>query len=169
MISQQELDEIVYQELKTFNLSIGWIDPDTCDDYEDYESNDDLTCFEVSDMMCTRIERDTCLDDKSLDLDCNIVLYVEEHEPYEDWVNFQHEFKLPNIRCLKDAKTFTECFKKSVLSSYNRMRLEALRDKIRLPSDLSEEQLESMLTANCVDIRFYLDSWNTEVLNIKQP
>ena len=167
MISQQELDEIVYQELETFNLSIGWVDPDTCDTYDEYESNDDLIHFEISDAMCTRIERDTCLDDKSLNLDCNIVLYVEEHEPYEAWINFQHEFKLPNIYCLKDVKTFTESFKKSVLCSYNRMRLDGLRDKIRLPDGLTEEQLESMLSANYVDIRFYLYGWGAEVLNIK--
>lgn len=167
MISQQELDEIVYQELKSFNLSVGWIDPDFCDIYEEYDSNDDLLHFEISNYMCSKIEKDTCLDDKSLDLDCNIVLYVEEHEPYEDWVNFSHEFKLPSIHCLRDVETFTECFKEAVICSYNRIRLERLRDKISLPHELSEEQLKSMLVANYVDIRFYLDGQDSKILDIK--
>lgn len=167
MISQKELDEIVYQELKAFNLSIGWIDPDTCENYEEYESNDDLTYFEISDAMCTSIEGDTCLDDKSVNLWQSIILYVEEYEPYEDWVNFSHEFKLPSLHCLEDVETFTECFKKSIVCSYNRMRLDGLREKIRLPDGLTEEQLESMMAASYVDIRFYLDGWGTEVLNIK--
>ena len=47
------------------------------------------------------------------------------------------------------------------------MRLDGLRDKIRLPDGLTEEQLESMLSANYVDIRFYLYGWGAEVLNIK--
>lgn len=166
MISQQELDEIVHQELKNFNLSIGWIDPDLCDKYEDYESNDDLIRFEISDAMCTRIERDTCLDDKSLDLDCNIVLFVEEHEPYEDWVNFSHEFKLPNIHCLNDVETFTECFKKSVLCSYNEIKLEQLRDKISPPQDLSEEQLEWVHKAYRVDIKLHFKNEGSKVITL---
>ena len=167
MINQQELDEIVYQELKSFNLSIGWIDPDLCDTYEEYNSNDDLLHFEISDLMCTRIEKDTCLDDKSIDLWQRIILHVEEHEPYEDWVNFHHEFKLPDLLCFQDVETFTEAFKESVICSYKKMRVKAISDKIRLPNSLSEEQLEGMFDADSVTIKFNLKDWSYEVIEIE--
>lgn len=167
MINQQELDEIVYQELKSFNLSIGWIDPDFCDMYEEYDSNDELLHFEISDLMFARFEKDTHSDDKSIDLYNNILLHVEEHEPYEDWVNFSHEFKLPNLLCIQDVETFTEAFKESIVCSYKEMKLKAISDKIRLPNDLPEEQLESMFDAENVTISFSLKDWSYEVLEIK--
>lgn len=167
MINQQELDEIVYQELKSFNLSIGWIDPDTCDTYEEYDSNDDLLHFEISDSMYTRVEKDTCLDDKSVNLWQSVVLCVEEYEPYEDWVNFSHEFRLPNLLCLQDVETFTEAFKESILCSYKEMKIKAISDKIRLPNNLPEEQLEGMFDAESVTIEFNLKDWSYEVLEIK--
>ena len=167
MINQQELDEIVYQELKSFNLSIGWIDPDFCDAYEDCDSNDDLLHFEISDLMCTRIEKDTYSDDKSVDLYDKIILHVEEYEPYEDWVNFHHEFKLPNLLCLQDVETFTETFKESIVLSYREMKLKAISDKIRLPNDLPEEQLEGMFDAESATIKFSLKDWGYEVIEIK--
>lgn len=167
MINQQELDEIIYQELKAFNLSIGWIDPDTCDSYDDFESNDYLLHFELSDMMYTRIEKDTCLDDKSVNLWQSIILYVEEYEPYEDWVNFSHEFKLPSLQCLESVKSFTEAFKESIVCSYDKMKLEQLRGNIHLPHDLSKEQLLAMYEADYVTIKFNIKDWGYEVLNIK--
>lgn len=167
MINQQELDEIVYQELKSFNLSIGWIDPDFCNSYDDFDSNDDLLHFEISDLMYTRIEKDTCLDDKSVNLWQSVVLCIEEHEPYEDWVNFSHEFKLPNLLCLKDVETFTEAFKESVVRSYKEMKIKAISDKIRLPNNLPEEQLESMFDTESATIKFNLKDWGYEVIEIK--
>lgn len=168
MINQQELDEIIYQELKAFNLSIGWIDPDTCDTYDEFESNGDLLHFELSDMMYTRIEKDTCLDDKSVNLWQSIVLYVEEHEPYEDWVNFSHEFKLPDLLCLESVKSFTESFKEAIVCSYAKMKLQQLREKIRLPHELSEEQLLAMYEGESVTIKFNLKDWDCKVIDIKQ-
>lgn len=167
MINQQELDEIIYQELKAFNMSIGWIDPDTCDTYEEFESNDELLHFQMSDMFYTRIETDTCLDDKSVRLNSSIILYVEEHEPYEDWVNFSHEFKLPRLLCLENVKSFTESFKEAIVCSYEEMRLQQLREKIRLPHDLSKEQLLTMYEGESVTIRFNLKGWDYRVLDIK--
>lgn len=167
MINQQELDKIVYQELKAFNLSIGWIDPDTCDDWEGFESNDELLHFQMSDMFCTRIEADTCLDDKSVRLNSSIILYVEEYEPFEDWVNFSHEFKLPNLLCLESVKSFTESFKEAIVCSYDKMKLQQLREKIRLPHNLSEEQLLAMYEGESVTIKFNLKDWDYKVLNIK--
>lgn len=167
MINQQELDEIVYQELKAFNLSIGWIDPDTCDDWEEFESNDELLHFQMSDMFYTRIETDTCLDDKSVRLNSSIILYAEEHEPFEDWVNFSYEFKLPDLLCLESVKSFTEALKEAVICSYDKMRLQQLREKIRLPHDLPEEQLLAMYEGESVAIRFNLKDWNYKVLDIE--
>lgn len=167
MINQQELDEIVYQELKAFNLSIGWIDPDTCDTYEEFESNDELLHFQMSDIFSSRIEADTCLDDKSVRLNSSVVLYVEEHEPYEDWVNFSHEFKLPSLLCLESVKSFTESFKEAIVCSYDKMKLGQLRDKIVLPHNLSKEQLSAMYEGESVTIRFNLKDWDCKVLEIK--
>lgn len=166
MINQQELDEIIYQELKAFNLSIGWIDPDTCDDWDEFESNDELLHFEMSDMFYTRIEKDTCLDDKSVNLWQSIILYVEEHEPYEDWVNISHEFKLPNLLCLDSVKSFTETFKEAIVCSYDKMKLEQLREKIVLPYDLSEEQLEWVHKADRIDIKLHFKDEDSKVINL---
>lgn len=166
MINQQELDEIIYQELKAFNLSIGWIDPDTCDVWDEFESNDELLHFEMSDTFYTRIEKDTCLDDKSVNLWQSIILYVEEHEPYEDWVNISHEFKLPNLLCLESVKYFTETFKEAIVCSYDKMKLEQLREKIVLPYDLSEEQLEWVHKADRIDIKLHFKDEDSKVINL---
>lgn len=168
MINQEQLDEIVYKELKAFNLSVGWSDPDFCDTYDEFDSNDGLLHFELSDILYTRIEKDTCLEDKSVNLWGSVVLYVEEYEPYEDWVNFSHEFRLPSLMCLESVESFTGAFKEAIVCSYEEMKLQQVRKKIRLPNDLSKEQLSDMYDANTVTIKFNLKDWHYEVLNIEQ-
>ena len=168
MINQQDLDEIVYQELKAFNLSIGWIDPDTCDSYDDFESNDYLLHFKMSDMFHTRIEKDTCLDDKSIDLWQSIVLYVEEHEPYEDWVNFSHEFKLPSLMCLDNTESFTKAFKDAVVLSYKNMKLERIRCKLSYVKSLSDKELSLMDSAKSVCIKFDIQYGEAVIMSINK-
>lgn len=154
MISQEQLEFITLLELKRFNLSIGWIDPDECQDYEEYESNDSLIHFETSEYFSIRFEQDTILEDKSVELDRGIVMYLESYEPYDDWLIYSHAFKLPSLMCLDNTESFKKALKDSIVVSHRDMRLERIRAKFSYVRDLSDDELLSIEQAKYVDIRF---------------
>lgn len=169
MINQKQVSDIVIKELRDFNLSLGWIDPDLCFDYDEYESNEGGIYYEIDEYFSIRFEKrgyfDTTSEEQSMGLLDEVNLVVEQHEPYEDWINYQYHFKLPNMMCLSSIESFTEAFKESVVHNHKERRLEALRDKIRLPH-VGEDKLLEMEGAEYVDIRLYLSGWDYEILNI---
>ena len=154
MINQEQLEFITLLQLRKFNLSIGWIDPDECKEYEEYESNDSLIHFETSEYFSIRFEKDTTLEDKSVELNRGVVMYVESYEPYDDWLIYSHAFKLPSLMCLENTESFKKALKDSIVVSHREMRLEQIRAKFSYVRDLSDDELLSIEQAKYVDIRF---------------
>lgn len=154
MINQDTLEFITINELRKFNLSIGWIDPDECKEYEEYEINDSLVHFELDESFSIRFEQDTTLEDKSIELNRGVVMYIESYEPYDDWLIYSHTFKLPSLLCLENTESFKKAFKESIVVSHREVRLERIRAKLSYVRDLSDDELLSIEQAKCVDIRF---------------
>ena len=168
MINQDTLEFITVNELRKFNLSIGWIDPDECKEYEEYENNDSLIHFELDESFSIRFEQDTTLEDKSVELNRGVVMYIESYEPYDDWLIYSHAFKLPSLMCLEDTDSFKESFKESIVVSHKEMRLERIRAKLSYVKDLSDDELLSMEDAKYVDIRFDIGCGKDYILGINK-
>lgn len=168
MINQDQLEFIVLKELRDFNLSVGWIDPDEYNTYEEYESNYNLQHFELTEYASVYISKDinsSSPNEVRLDMPVNIV--VDEFTAYEDWEEYRHEFTLPSMQCLEDIKSFTLTFREAIQESYKVLRINNIKSKIRMPN-MGDDKVLEMEGAEYVDLRFYLDSWDYEILSINK-
>lgn len=165
MISESRLHEIIIEELKDFNLSIGWVDPNS-EYYERYcDHNDYGLFFEVDDNLSFHIE--SASDGKEINPYRPIILVVEEID-FDGWCSFRYDFNIPNFTILGDENIFREVFSVAVSDYHLQWRLQRIENKITHSSGIPKETLLSIEGSEYVDIRYNIKDWTVEVLNIKK-